>query len=465
MKRGYTNYIIAVLSIIILVMAVFLIFKNIEKQKPDSDSSSISREGMPEESSAETKIGGCQTRESCIEYCSMPENNQKCINFFTKKSNAKVFFPFPPGDCKNKEVCDNYCNKNKAECDYYTAYAAKAIENIFDKNESDIIIPVKSPEREIAFYKIGTSHFLDPRINREFENFKENGINAYSFPVEVSYLLGDVAYDINSTEYGIETWPGYFEAWKTGAAYLIGKTHLNGLKFIYTAGPTDWDSWYSPQYSEHMSKEMIDDWVKNYTQPIREVSQFAQSANVDVLIIGATPAIVKIKRNENNEYLNFVYEKLLQEMLKEARKWYKGEIGFDFGNGVSGTIIEFERIPEIGKFEYVVFSTSAKAIDTDDPFQWADKTLKIISEAEVIAKKNSAKGIILGYEFGETDVVNAASCASVQPYNAETRKKFYNDFINQTKDYVIGFMPITTPLYACDYKLLFDVTKEWYKML
>ncbi len=453
MKRDYATYIIFFLITIIFAMIIFFVFKNINKQEISS------------ESSEKINLTGCQTKESCIEYCSKPENNQKCINFILEKNSFK-FFPFSPGNCQNKNECDEYCAENKAECDYYANYSMKAIENIFNKNYSDIIIPVNSPEKEITFYKIGSSHFFDTEINKEFESFKEIGINSYSFWVEVSYILGDVAYDINPSEYGIELWPGYNIEWKSRASYLIGKTHLNKLKSVYIVSPTDWDSWYSPQYAESVSEETIDEWVENYTKVIKEVSQFAQSVNVDVLIIGANPAIVKTNREADNDYLNSVYEKLLQEMLKEARKWYKGEIGFDFGGSVSGTILEFKKIPEIGKFDYVVFTTTAKALDSDDPFQWTDKTLKVIEEAKQIAEKNSAKGIILGYEFGETDIIKSyAPCESLKPYPLETRKIFYNELINKTKERVVGYIPITTPLFACDSETILEITKEWYKIL
>ncbi len=453
MKKDYSNYIIFILIIILFAMIIFFIFKNINKQE------------VFLESSEKINITGCQTKEFCMEYCSKPENNQKCVNFVLQKNSFK-FFPFSPEDCKNKEECDKYCAENKDECDYYANYSIKAIENIFNKNYSDIIIPVNSPEKEIIFYKIGSSHFFDAEINKEFENLKEIGINSYNFGVEVSYILGDVAYDINPDEYGIEIWPGYFIEWKSRASYLLGKTHLNKLKSIYTVSPTDWDLWYSQQYTESVSKDALDEWVKNYTKVIREVSQFAQSVNVDILIIGANPAMVKTNREANNDYLNFVYEKLLQEMLKEARKWYNGEIGFDFGNGLSGTILEFREVPEIGKFDYVVFTTTAKAIDDSDPFQWTDKTLKIIEEAKQIAEKNSAKGIILGYEFGETDIIKSpVPCESVKPYSLEKRKMFYNELINKTKEHVIGYLPITTPLFACDSETILEVTKEWYGKL
>ncbi len=454
MKKSYANYFIFILIAIILIMIIFLAVKNINKEEFSSgDSEKINAEG-------------CQDKESCMEYCSKPGNNQKCVNFILQKNSFK-FFPFSPGNCQNKNECDKYCLENKAECDYYANYSAKAIENIFNKNYSDIIIPVNSSKEEIVFYKIGSSHFFDTEINKEFENFKDNiGINSYNFWVEVSYILGDVAYDIDPAERGIEFWPGYAIEWKSQASYLIGKTHLNNLKSVYSVSPTDWDSWYSPQYSESVSKETIDEWVENYTKVIREVSQFAQSVNVDVLIIGANPAIVKTNREADNDYLNSVYEKLLQEMLKEARKWYKGEIGFDFGNSVGGTILEFKKVPEIGEFEYVVFTTTAKALDDSDPFQWADKTLKIIEEAKQIAEKNSAKGIILGYEFGETDIGKSdVPCESVKPYSIETRKMFYNELINKTKDNVVGYLPITTPLFACDYETILEVTKEWYERL
>ncbi len=453
MKREYENYLIFILITIILVIIIFLVVKNINKKEFSSESS--------EKINAE----GCQDKESCMKYCSKPENNQKCVNFILQKNSFK-FFPFSPGNCQNKNECDKYCAENKAECDYYANYSTKAIENIFNKNYSDIIIPVNSSEEEIVFYKIGSSHFFDTEINKEFENFKEIGINSYNFWVEVSYILGDVAYDIDPDEYGIELWPGYAIEWKSQASYLIGKAHLNKLKLIYSVSPTDWDSWYSPQYSESVSKETIDEWVENYTKVIREVSQFAQSVNVDVLIIGANPAIVKINREADNDYLNSVYEKLLQEMLKEARKWYKGEIGFDFGNSVGGTILEFKKVPEIGKFDYVVFTTTAKALDDSDPFQWTDKTLKIIEEAKQISEENSAKGIILGYEFGETDAGKSdVPCESVKPYSVETRKMFYNDLINKTMEHVVGYLPITTPLFACDSETILEVTKEWYGKL
>jgi len=456
MKKDYSNYLIFILIIIIVVIIIFLVLKNINKQN-------ISLENL---SSSEMNIAGCQNKESCIEYCSIPANNQKCANFVLQKDFK--FFPFSPGNCQTNEECNEYCRDNKAECDYYANYTTKTIENIFNKNYSDIIIPVNSPEKEIVFYKLGSSHFFDSEINKEFENFKDIGINSYSFGFEVSYILGDVAYDINNSAYGIEIWPGYFKEWKSRASYLIGKAHLNELKSVYIISATDWDLWDSPQYTESVSKDALDKWVENYTKVIREVSQFAQSENVDVLIIGANPAMVKTNRETDNDYLNSVYEKLLQEMLKEARKWYTGKIGFDFGNIVGGNFIEFKKIPEIGKFDYVVISTSAIALDGDDPFKWTEKTLKAIEKAQEIVEKNNAEGIILGYEFSEfgsyKDLVNG-QCKSIQPYALETRKMLYNELINQTKEHVVGYLPITTRLFACDSETILNVTKEWYEKL
>lgn len=458
---GYLKYITMALIAIIVVLSSLLVLDNIDPIKKEGQNK---KDALASPNSA-TGITGCYSKEACVEYCKKPENYRRCFNFIISKYTAREFFPFPPGNCQNKEECNEYCEISMDECVYYKAYARETVKNAFEGNFSDIIIPVNYSAKEAGFYKITSSHFMDYNINKEFETFKKMGINSYSFWVEVSYILGDVAYSINTSNYG-KTWPGYFKEWKSRAAYLIGKAHLSKLKFVYFVSPTDWDSWESPQYPEPASKGMIDDWVRNYTQAIRVVSQFAQSAHVDVLVIGANPAIVKVKREASNEYLNSVYERLLQEMLKEARKWYKGEIGLEFGSDVSGSILEFKKVPEIGKFDYVFFATGAKHLESDDPAKWTSKALNVIEEAKKIAEKNSAKGIILEFEFGETDSRKPyEECESVKPYPLEARKMFYNELINKTKEHVIGYMPITTPLFACDSENLLQVTREWYERL
>ena len=42
----------------------------------------------------------------------------------------------------------------------------------------------------------------------------------------------------------------------------------------------------------------------------------------------------------------------------------------------------------------------------------------------------------------------------------ETRIKLYNDLLNATKERVVGFMPVSLPLFACDSENLLKVTED-----
>ena len=107
------------------------------------------------------------------------------------------------------------------------------------------------------------------------------------------------------------------------------------------------------------------------------------------------------------------------------------------------------------------FTTTAKPLDESDPSEWAQQTLRAIEEAKKIAEKNNAEGIILLYEFEEFS--KEQPCRSNEQYSEETRIKLYNDLLNATKEHVVGFMPVSTPLFACDSENLLKVTEEWYK--
>ncbi len=75
-----------------------------------------------------SELGNCSDREKCKAYCQIPENIKACINFAEKnnliskegalKSQIAADVINGPGGCKNKNECEAYCNNvdNISEC-------------------------------------------------------------------------------------------------------------------------------------------------------------------------------------------------------------------------------------------------------------------------------------------------------------------------------------------------------------
>ena len=234
MEDKYFKYIAFGLGIIALILFTAFIYKNFSPPMPENRDAFSQHPGeavLNNVPNPPLNISGCNTKESCIDYCSYPENARKCLTFLTRRGVNPYVLPDAPGLCQNKEQCEAYCMENFAECEYYKAYEKGIVSGVFDNNYSDIIIPVPSQNQTVKFYKIASSHFGDKNIGREFERFKSMGINSYSFGGGGSYLMGGefvndmgIYKEKSANEYGFET----------RASYYIGKSHLNGFKFVYS---------------------------------------------------------------------------------------------------------------------------------------------------------------------------------------------------------------------------------------
>ncbi len=319
-----------------------------------------------------------------------------------------------------------------------------------------------SPEIQFDFYKGGGSHFVDFAIMREYRELKEMGINTYVVGGEALYVDGVIGIEV--TDFS-KAWPLYYvKNWKARASYLMNKAHKDNMKTILSLGETDWGL-AAPKYTkipkEQVSQETIDLWLENYTRVVGNAAKFAEESKADIFVFGATQQMIRIEKPESETqesydiYRNSLYEKFLREMLKEARKYYHGKIGVDIASAGFGKV---DFVPEVGKIDYILFNTVAHPLDVSDAYDWTELTLEEIENIKKVFKNSDIEGIALQFDF-------TGNCEYAEKYSKEERRKLYDDLIENTKDKLIGYIPLTTPLLSCDRDLLLEVLKEQYGKL
>ena len=105
MEDKYFKYIAFGLGIIALILFTAFIYKNFSPPMPENRDAFSQHPGeavLNNVPNPPLNISGCNTKESCIDYCSYPENARKCLTFLTRRGVNPYVLPDAPGFARIK---------------------------------------------------------------------------------------------------------------------------------------------------------------------------------------------------------------------------------------------------------------------------------------------------------------------------------------------------------------------------